>query len=327
MNVTLRALALAAVLAVPAPLQAATLNIVAIGASNTTGFGVGAQDAYPAQLQALLRKKGVNANVTNAGVNGDVTAGMRGRLDAAVPKGTDIVILQPGANDLRFFGTKQARAANVAAMVAHLHARGIRVIVYDPANIPPDFYQWDHIHFNAAAHAKIAATLAAQIAAPPTQSKPERIARQSLHPSLMRYWPLICKERRKHMTAHAVPRHKTPVRRRGRARAVLTLPFTSIVLVVAAAAAFISYVLWPTWPSQPTPLDAPAIPITVAGVLFDVPPAAIRDAVQRHPGRQERIDLAFRMALACAAAYAGQAGRQNGAQRRDRRRGSRRNRE
>ena len=95
------------------------------------------------------------------------------------------------------------------------------------------------------------------------------------------------------MTAHAVPRHKTPVRRRGRARAVLTLPFTSIVLVVAAAAAFISYVLWPTWPSQPTPLDAPAIPITVAGVLFDVPPAAIREAVQRHPGQQERIDLAF----------------------------------
>jgi len=182
MNITLRALALAAVLAVAAPLQAATLNIVAIGASNTTGFGVGAQNAYPAQLQALLRKKGINANVTNGGVNGDVTAGMRSRLDAAVPKGTDIVILQPGANDLRFFGTKEARAANVAAMVRDLHTRGIRVIVYDPDKIPADFYQWDGIHFNAAAHAKIAAILAAQIAvpskplqpgaAPPTQSKP-----------------------------------------------------------------------------------------------------------------------------------------------------------
>ena len=95
------------------------------------------------------------------------------------------------------------------------------------------------------------------------------------------------------MTVRAVPRHKTPVRTRGRARAVLTLSFTSIVLAVAAAAAFVSYVLWPTWPSQPTPLDAPAIPITVAGVLFDVPPAAIREAVQRHPGQQERIDLVF----------------------------------
>jgi hypothetical protein len=103
------------------------------------------------------------------------------------------------------------------------------------------------------------------------------------------------------MTAHAVPERKThgltpdpafgPTRRR--ARAVLTLPFVFLVLLVAAAAAFVSYVLWPTWPSEPVPLDAPAIPITVAGVLFDVPPAAIRAAVQRHPGQQERLDLAF----------------------------------
>jgi hypothetical protein len=50
-------------------------------------------------------------------------------------------------------------------MVQRLHARGIRVIVYDPDPVPRDFYQWDGIHFNAAAHAKIAATLAAQISA------------------------------------------------------------------------------------------------------------------------------------------------------------------
>ena len=161
-----KGLAIAAVLALALPVKAQALNIVAIGASNTSGWGVGAQNAYPAVLEALLRKKGIDAHVTNAGRLGDVTAGMRERLDSVVPKGTDIVILQPGANDLRFFGTKEARAANIAAMVAHLHARGIRVIVYDPPTIPPDFYQWDHIHFNAAAHAKIAATLAAQIAAP-----------------------------------------------------------------------------------------------------------------------------------------------------------------
>lgn len=147
-----------------APLQARPLNIVAIGASNTSGLGVGGQNAYPAVLERLLRQKGIDAHVVNAGVWGDVTAGMRNRLDAAVPKGTDIVILQPGANDLRFFGTKQARSANIAAMVQRLHARGMRVIVYDPDPVPRDFYQWDGIHFNAAAHAKIAATLAAQIA-------------------------------------------------------------------------------------------------------------------------------------------------------------------
>jgi hypothetical protein len=91
------------------------------------------------------------------------------------------------------------------------------------------------------------------------------------------------------MTAHAVPEH----RRRKRGRALLTAPVIGMVLVIAASAAFVCYILWPTWPSKPTPLDAPAIPITVSGVLFDVPPAAIRQAVQRHPGEQDRVDLAF----------------------------------
>jgi acyl-CoA thioesterase-1 len=143
--------------------QAASLNIVAIGASNTSGLGVGAQGSYPALLQALLQKRGIDARVTNAGSLGDTTAGMLARLDSAVPAGTHIVILQPGANDRRFLVRPEQRAANIAAMVQRLRARNIRVIVYDPP-IPPDFYLFDGIHFNAAAHAKIAATLAAQIA-------------------------------------------------------------------------------------------------------------------------------------------------------------------
>jgi acyl-CoA thioesterase-1 len=165
---------MAAALAAAGPLQARPLTIVAIGASNTTGFGVGEQNAYPAVLQALLRKKGIAANVINAGVNGDVTSGMLRRIDQAVPQGTDIVILQPGGNDLRFFGTKAARTANIAAMAKHVRARGIRVIVYDPDPVPADFYQWDHIHFNAAAHAKIAATLAVEIAATVKPAAPKR---------------------------------------------------------------------------------------------------------------------------------------------------------
>jgi hypothetical protein len=79
-------------------------------------------------------------------------------------------------------------------------------------------------------------------------------------------------------------------RRRG---AVVTWPFAFIVLVVATAAAFVSYVLWPSWPSEPVAIDAPTLPIMIAGVLFEVPPAAIREGVQRHPGQHERLDLAF----------------------------------
>jgi hypothetical protein len=91
------------------------------------------------------------------------------------------------------------------------------------------------------------------------------------------------------MTAHAVPGEP----RRGRSRSVFTGPFTVLVALVAAATGFICYVLWPTWPSEPVALDAPALPVEVAGVLFEVPPAAIRVAIQRHSGPQERLDLAF----------------------------------
>jgi hypothetical protein len=90
------------------------------------------------------------------------------------------------------------------------------------------------------------------------------------------------------MTAHAIPR----LRLRRKSRSPL-LPLALLVILVAAAGIFVSYVLWPTWPKTPVARDAPAVPVTVAGVLFNVPPAAIRAAVQRQPGAHERIDLVF----------------------------------
>jgi acyl-CoA thioesterase-1 len=178
----IRVFALTAAFVLSSIVEAASLNIVAIGASNNWGWGVGSQNAYPAQLQMLLRKRGINANVTSAGIPGDVTAGMLSRLDASVPKGTDVVILAPEQNDLRFFGTKERRAANISAIVKKLRARVIRVIVYDPQKIPADFLQWDGMHYNAAAHAKIAATLASQFvgtakANPATQTSAQRAAK------------------------------------------------------------------------------------------------------------------------------------------------------
>ncbi len=80
-------------------------------------------------------------------------------------------------------------------------------------------------------------------------------------------------------------RRKTP--------AFLLLSFALLIVPLLVAASFVTYVLWPRWPSEPIALNAPALPITVAGTLFEVPPAAIRAGVQRHPGLHQRIDLAF----------------------------------
>jgi acyl-CoA thioesterase I len=144
--------------------SAASIMIVAVGASNTSGWGVAQGSAYPEQLQILLRAKGVDAQVINAGRPLDTTGGMLGRIDQAVPNGTRIAILQPGGNDLRFLGSREQRSANIAAMASRLRARNIQVIVFDP-EIPPQYYAWDRIHLTTEGHAWIAASLLPQVLA------------------------------------------------------------------------------------------------------------------------------------------------------------------
>jgi len=76
-------------------------------------------------------------------------------------------------------------------------------------------------------------------------------------------------------------------------RGGLALPLIALVGLAAAAAAFIADVLWPRWPGQPIGADAPAVPITISGVAFNVPPGALRIPLQRRAGAHERVDLAF----------------------------------
>src|SRR5262249_43340300 len=123
------ALAIAALICANAAVNAAPLRIVAIGASNTHGWYVGNHGPYPAKLQALLRAKGIDAQVTNAGVPFETTGMMLRRIVRDVPNGTDIVILEPGGNDRRFLVPPQWRAANIADMERRLKARSISVIV------------------------------------------------------------------------------------------------------------------------------------------------------------------------------------------------------
>ena len=71
----------------------ANAQIVAFGASNISGWNVAASEAIPAQLQTMLRAKGYNVRVMNAGIFGNTTADMRNRMDSDIPEGTTIVIL------------------------------------------------------------------------------------------------------------------------------------------------------------------------------------------------------------------------------------------
>jgi hypothetical protein len=72
---------------------AADAQIVALGASDVAGYSVVPWQTWPAQLQNMLKAKGYNVHVKNAGKPGDIPSGLLHRLNAAVPSGTKIVIL------------------------------------------------------------------------------------------------------------------------------------------------------------------------------------------------------------------------------------------
>jgi acyl-CoA thioesterase-1 len=123
---------LALALAGGAAAQTPPVRIVALGASNTEGFGVSTWEAYPVRLQALLKARGIDAEVINAGLSGDTTAGMLARLDASLLDGTHLLILQPGGNDARH-GRGAETAGNITKIKSRLDERGILLIIIDNA--------------------------------------------------------------------------------------------------------------------------------------------------------------------------------------------------
>src|SRR5215470_6867489 len=105
------------------------INMVAFGDSLTAGYGLPANEAFPAQLQRALEAKGLDVNVVNAGVSGDTTTGALSRLDWSIPDGTDAVILELGANDaLRGFDPGITRKA-LDTMLRRLKERKISVLL------------------------------------------------------------------------------------------------------------------------------------------------------------------------------------------------------
>ena len=109
--------------------------IVALGDSNTAGFGVGRQNAFPARLESMLRMTGYDVQVANAGMAGDTLRGMLARLDTYVPPGTRIAIVQGGFNDVQLGANSAALVASIEGIVSRLAARQVTTVLcgfYNP---------------------------------------------------------------------------------------------------------------------------------------------------------------------------------------------------
>ena len=126
----------------PAPAADKPINIVALGDSLTAGYGLPAEDAFPAKLQRALSTKGIAVAISNAGVSGDTMSGGLARLDWSVPAGTEAVILELGANDaLRGLDPAVTRRA-LDRILAALAKRNIPVLLCGmlaPRNYGPEY--------------------------------------------------------------------------------------------------------------------------------------------------------------------------------------------
>jgi len=125
-----------------------SVRIVVLGDSLTAGLGLPAQSTFPVKLQSSLKNKGIDAEISNAGVSGDTSSGGRDRLDWSVPDGTDAVILELGANDaLRGIDPKLTRDA-LEDILKRLKARNIAVLLCGML-APPNYGADYAARFNA----------------------------------------------------------------------------------------------------------------------------------------------------------------------------------
>jgi len=106
-------------------------RIVVLGDSITAGYGLDPVQAYPALLQMKITAAGLPYDVVNAGVSGETTSGGLRRIDWALSRPADVLIVALGGNDgLRGVPPRET-AANLAGIIQKARAKvpGIAVIV------------------------------------------------------------------------------------------------------------------------------------------------------------------------------------------------------
>lgn len=114
-------------------------TILVWGDSLSAGYGLRAEEAWPALLQSQLRREGFQHTVINGSVSGETSAGGRSRLGRALTEFKPaILVLELGANDgLRGLPT-QLMADNLATMLTMARQAGARTLLVG-MEMPPNF--------------------------------------------------------------------------------------------------------------------------------------------------------------------------------------------
>ena len=99
-------------------------RVLFLGTSLTAGYGLDdpARDAYPSVLQHLADSAGIRANIVNAGLTGETSAGALRRLDWLLKQKPDLVVIETGANDGLRGLDPDSTAANIRAIIERVRA-------------------------------------------------------------------------------------------------------------------------------------------------------------------------------------------------------------
>jgi acyl-CoA thioesterase I len=122
----------------PATKTSGLPRVVFLGDSITAGYGVDAEQAFPAIVRDALANEGVQIDIVNAGRSGDTTAGGLARIDWILQQKPDIVVVGLGGNDgLRAQDVKSSEA-NLRAIVTKARDGGAQVLLLGML-IPPNY--------------------------------------------------------------------------------------------------------------------------------------------------------------------------------------------
>ena len=138
----LLAIAYLAILTLSAAAKAEPYRIVGFGDSLMAGYGLNPGESFPEKLEKALQAKGHDVVIANAGVSGDTSSGGLSRLDWSVPDGTQLVILELGANDMLRGVEPAITEKNLDTMMSRLKDRKINVLLAGmraAPNLGPDY--------------------------------------------------------------------------------------------------------------------------------------------------------------------------------------------
>lgn len=110
----IRAFLIWLLLAVPA---LAEPRVVIFGDSLTEGYGLSPDKGLVPALDRWLAAQGREAHLVNAGLSGDTTYGGRARINAALRRGADAVVVELGGNDMMGGIDAKAAEANLDAIL------------------------------------------------------------------------------------------------------------------------------------------------------------------------------------------------------------------